>query len=297
MKISVRANSGYLYNVPVKLMTFSGGEQHVKIDVERLKDLLENGERVVVQAEVRSSADLMELVMVKNALDHILQFVDNTIELVMLYVPYARQDRVCDTGEAFGLEAFAHILNSLNFVRVTVADPHSDVTSALIQRLNILPQDEIAFEMLKWKLHQEKFALVAPDAGALKKIYKLGTRMGLPVFCAEKIRDVSTGAIVRTDISVTDFAGQNLMIIDDIADNGGTFIALGKMLKERNAGKVELYVTHGIFGKGLDVFQDAIDTVHCFNLWNDNAKDSYKRLVLNQTEVQEAILNDKLFVH
>lgn len=293
MKIKVTHLSNMeVREVEVKVFTFSGGEQHVQIG--KLKEGMKFGSRVIIEHEVRTSADLMTLVMAKNAIDHLLNFVPHQVELVMLYVPYARQDRVCEKGEAFGLEAFASIINSLNFARVTVADPHSDVTQALIKNLFIIPQEDIAFHALRWKLRKEDFALVSPDGGALKKIFKLSKKMDLPVHCADKIRDTATGEIIRTSINVDDFQGKNLMIVDDICDGGRTFIELAKVLRERNAGKIELYVTHGIFSKGMKELNVNFDCIHSFNIWENNV-DNPCKLVQNQPELQQHILEDVLW--
>uniref|UniRef100_A0AAU8HZM0 Ribose-phosphate pyrophosphokinase n=1 Tax=Klebsiella phage FKP3 TaxID=3231233 RepID=A0AAU8HZM0_9CAUD len=295
MKINVIDQWGHDNDISVKVFTFSGGEVHVKIDMEAFKYSfidLTTIQKVEVHQDIRSSDDFMAVVMVKDALDEILRFNPKPIELFSLYVPYARQDRYCEKGEAFGVKSFARLLNILEFSRVLVADPHSEVTPAVITNLDAISQDEIAFHVLKWKLRMENFELVSPDGGALKKIFKLAKRMELPVHCADKIRDTATGDIIRTDISVQDFHGANLMIVDDICDNGGTFLALGKLLKERNAGRVELYVTHGIFGKGIDIFDGIIDSIHCFNAWGNNihGRNTKGILVENQEMLQKLIV-------
>lgn len=296
MKINIIDQWGHDNGIPVKVFTFSGGEVHVKIDMEAFKSSfidLTTIQKVEVHQDIRSSDGFMAVVMVKDALDEILRFNPKPIELFSLYVPYARQDRYCEKGEAFCVKSFARLLNSLEFSRVVVADPHSEVTPAVINNLDAIPQDEIAFHALKWKLRMENFELVSPDGGALKKIFKLAKRMELPVHCADKIRDTATGDIIRTDISVQDFHGANLMIVDDICDAGRTFIELAKVLRERNAGKIELYVTHGIFSKGVDVFDGYIDCIHSFNVWENNVQDTNTKgiLVVNQKEVQRQVIS------
>ena len=283
-------------NIPVEVFTFSGGEQHVKLDAAMLIEHFHFGCRVVLEQDCRSAMDFMTIAMTKNAVDNVLQFIHHDVELIMLYVPYARQDRVCEPGEAFGVQVFGGMLNAMNFTRVIVADPHSEVTPAVVKNLFIIPQEEIAFHTLGWKLRMEDFALISPDGGALKKIYKLSKKMDLDVHCADKIRDTATGAIVRTEISVQDFDGRNLMIVDDICDGGRTFIELAKLLKERNAGKVELYVTHGIFSKGVNVLGEHIDCIHSFNVWDNNV-DQYPQdlLVRNQAVLQGQILADNIW--
>lgn len=295
MKINIIDQFGNGNLIPVQVFTFSGGEVHVKIDMEAIKEAYidtTNSKRVEIHQDIRSSDDFMSVVMVKDALDEIFRFHPVPIELFSLYVPYARQDRYCEKGEAFGVKAFARLLNALGFSRVVIADPHSEVTPAVITNLDVIPQHEIAFHMLGWKLRMEKFELVSPDGGALKKIFKLGTQMNLQVHCADKIRDTATGNIIRTDISVQDFKGANLMIVDDICDGGRTFIELAKVLRERNAGKIELFVTHGIFSKGVDVFDGYVDCIHSFNVWENNVQDTNTKglLVINQKEVQQQIV-------
>ena len=293
MKINVIDQFGYSSDIPVQVFTFSGGEVHVKLDMTAFSLINFIGVKVQIHQEIRTSDDFMSVVMAKDALDEIFRFYPNTpIELYSLYVPYARQDRYCEQGEAFGVRTFARLLNSLNFSRVVIADPHSEVTPAVINNLQIMPQHEIAFYMLGWKLRMDNFELVSPDGGALKKIFKLGTQMNLKVHCADKIRDTATGDIIRTDISVQDFGGANLMIVDDICDGGRTFIELAKVLRDRNAGRIELFVTHGIFSKGVDVFEGYVDCIHSFNVWENNVKgtNTHGLLVENQVEVQ------KLFV-
>ena len=290
MKINVIDQFGYSSDIPVQVFTFSGGEVHVKLDVAAFSLLNFIGVKVQIHQEIRTSDDFMAVVMAKDALDEIFRFYPNTpIELFSLYVPYARQDRYCEKGEAFGVKSFARLLNSLEFSRVVVADPHSEVTPAVITNLDAIPQDEIAFHALKWKLRMENFELVSPDGGALKKIFKLAKRMELPVHCADKIRDTATGDIIRTDISVQDFNGANLMIVDDICDGGRTFIELAKVLRERNAGKIELYVTHGIFSKGMKELNEHFDCIHSFNVWDHNV-DSSRKLIRNQAVLQKEIL-------
>ena len=291
MKVSIlHGVDCYITDVDVKVFTFSGGEQHVQLDTN-LSGFNHATDRILLSLEVRSAKDLMTLVMTKNALDNMLYHKPYCVDLLMLYVPYARQDRVCEPGEAFGVKAFASIINALNFSRVIVADPHSDVTPAVFDRLCVIPQEEIAYETLKWKLRMENFALVSPDGGALKKIFKLSKKMSLDVFCAEKVRDTATGAIVRTDISVQDFNKRNLMIVDDICDGGRTFIELAKVLRARNAGKIELYVTHGIFSKGLKELSEHFDCIHSLNVWEDNIQEDSGVLVKNQSDLQQQIVS------
>lgn len=110
----------------------------------------------------------------------------------------------------------------------------------------------------------KKLAVVSPDAGAEKKAKEVGKQVKADVFAASKVRDTMTGQIISTEIR-GDVKGRNLIIIDDICDGGATFTELAKKLKEKGANDIYLYVTHGIFSKGLDVLKEHFKHVYCYH--------------------------------
>jgi len=57
--------------------------------------------------------------------------------------------------------------------------------------------------------------------------------------------------------------------VDDICDGGGTFLGLATALKEKNAGKLSLIVSHGIFSKGFEELNKSFDTVFTTNSFRD----------------------------
>jgi ribose-phosphate pyrophosphokinase len=80
------------------------------------------------------------------------------------------------------------------------------------------------------------------------------------VFC-EKQRDPSTGKIYQTNVLSGDLTGRCAVITDDICDGGYTFIKIAEQLRAKNVERIVLFVTHGIFSKGLGVFDGLIDQV------------------------------------
>lgn len=54
-----------------------------------------------------------------------------------------------------------------------------------------------------------------------------------------------------------DMTNKKLLVIDDICDGGGTFVLLANELKKHNPTRFSLFVTHGIFSKGVEVLYDA----------------------------------------
>lgn len=177
------------------------------------------------------------------------------IELFMPYIPYARQDRPMVRNAAFSLEVFADLLNSLNIDRVVGVDAHSDV-SRLIKRLTIIQQHQILNLTWLQRWLATGYVLVSPDAGSLKKIDKVAEVLpSVGRVTMGKSRDVTNGNISVSriiDCDLSSIEGHKCLIVDDICDGGATFIAAAKVLKQAGAKHVDLWVTHGIFSRGVD---------------------------------------------
>jgi ribose-phosphate pyrophosphokinase len=260
---------------------FSGGE--VQVVTEEVDSEKVDSEVAVIVAHLRSSDDIMALLLATDALRR--QEVPR-IRLVMPYVPYARQDRVMNKGEALGIKVFCDLINAQNYERVEIWDPHSDVASALLNKVAVVEQHSLVSRNLCFN---EDTVLVCPDAGARKKILKVVEQtMCKNLLYADKKRDVRTGAITGTVISSSpdkwDKAAEHF-IVDDIADGGRTFIELAKTLREAGVtGKIELYVTHAILSKGVEVLNGHINSVWTPNCWltSKQIKESNK---INQTQI------------
>lgn len=240
----------------VETFTFPGGEVHVSLND------LEIGDRIVVWAFLDNAEEVMKLLMTFDALRRIQP--RSRIELHLPYFPYARQDRVCNPGEALSAKVIANLINGLKADTVTLYDPHSDVIGALIENVNIIAQEELLQELIPFAVEQG-VALVAPDAGAEKKTMKFAQTLpeGAEIIFGSKIRETKTGKITKTTIK-GDVAGRKVLIIDDICDGGRTFIELAKVLRTEGAKKIYLYVTHGIFSKGIDPLAPHFDEIFCY---------------------------------
>ena len=191
-------------------------------------------------------------------------------------MPYARQDRVCAPGQAFSLEVIAKLLKALRLNKLVTWDCHSQVGIELTGAVNIEPVNLIrADKQLTDLLKHKDTVLICPDKGAVNRCNDIKEGLDLPniVFC-EKKRDPATGKIYKTDVLVDDLTGKCAVISDDICDGGFTFIKIAEQLKEKNVEQIVLFVTHGIFSKGLDVFDGLIDQVITTNSFDqqDHAK-------------------------
>jgi ribose-phosphate pyrophosphokinase len=245
---------------------FPGGEERILIADH--EDAI-TYDAIRITAHLHNGNDILALLMETDAW---MRSGADDIRLVMPYIPYARQDRVCNYGESLSIKVFADLINSQKYTNVEVWDPHSDVATALLNNVIVKEQHELLCAYRNVMNIHEDTVLVCPDAGARKKAYKNLSALGLrnAVF-ADKRRDTLTGKILGTELSSTPALWnqtQDHLIVDDIADGGMTFIELAKALRAAGVtGKISLYVTHGIFSKGLSVFEGLIDRIYTPNSW------------------------------
>ena len=209
-----------------------------------------------------STRDLIRIGLVKDALSREkYQFVS----LNLGYMSQARADRVFGGGMPLPVKVFSDIINSYNFDEVIIRDPHSDVSSALLNNVTVIHQQELLGNHIRQiKQKMPVITLCAPDLGATKKIFDSVQMLGHETYIqAVKIRDVKTGNIIKCEIIDTEAIGGDVLIVDDISDGGASFKFLAQKLKEKGAERVGLFVTHAIFSKGLEILEKDIDFIFC----------------------------------
>lgn len=243
--------------------TFSGGEPHIKIT-----DDLSEIEEVTVTHRIKSFNDFGLLLL---AVDALKRMSVDKINVFIPYFPAARQDRVMVTGEPLSVKVFADILNGLDLNRVTVYDAHSEVTSAVLNNCEVIDNHSF-IESVITNLSQDTI-LISPDGGALKKIYKVAEHLqNYEVVEGSKIRDVKTRKLSGFKVYADDLQGRDCLVVDDICDGGGTFLGLAKELKAKNAGRLYLAVSHGIFSKGVEILKEYYDGVFSTNSFGDSPR-------------------------
>ena len=260
MKIVSHDSTGNKTPIDFDSFTFSGGEEHIRFNPMDFATTV----KIEIFKRLTDSSKLVQLMVAVDALRRLLNEV-TPIELVIPYFPYARQDRVCIEGEALGAAVMANFINNLDFAKVTIWDAHSEVSPALLNRVVNVPQIKLLerCDELSQRLSKGELILVSPDVGAIKKTIKIAETFkgGCDVIQAQKVRNLKTGEIIKTEI-LGDVKGKKILIPDDICDGGRTFIELAKALKNKGAVEVSMLITHGIFSKGLEVFEGLIDVIY-----------------------------------
>lgn len=249
------------FDMTVKFSTFPGGEEYVKIEGK----CPQMASIVYIDARIDSSKEFMRLALLVDALRN---SVDKRAEfrLNMPYLPYARQDRICQRGESFSVKVFARMLNALEFDKVYISDCHSDVGASHIN--NIVHEEQfscMATSQVTYNLITNADVVIAPDAGAAKKAQAVADFYGKPLIQCLKTRG-SDGSI-KVKI-LEPLRGLNAVVVDDICDGGGTFIALAEAIRlQGDPLTLNLCVTHGIFSKGKEILYKLYNEVEGVYEW------------------------------
>lgn len=272
MSIQIKDSNNKI--IAVKTRQFSGGERHVQFEAD---ELTQRQGQVYIQAKIKNSQDLMDYLLIEN----VLMNQGLTINLEIPYFPYARQDRICATGQAFSLDIMTKLLNinTEQFPKqrhsIKVWDVHSVVSEKLLGEntlfnkvINVQPSEIILkSQALTDILTAQDTVLICPDAGAKQRtqgiadVINAHRASNIEIVYCEKNRDPVTGKIQNSHVNATDLSGKTAVITDDICDGGATFIGIAEELKKLNCQHVVLYVTHGIFSKGLAVFDGKVDRI------------------------------------
>lgn len=212
-----------------------------------IKELAPDTEKAVVTWLYENNEEMVALYFLTN---HLKAKGVKDIELNMPYIPNARQDRVKAPEDVFTLKYFAQMINSLGFSKVTVLDPHSYVSEALIDNLCVKTPKENVEKVLK-RIEEcgketgltERILLFYPDEGAMKRYSALCDK---PYVFGMKKRDWTTGQIQGLTVQGQTelIEGSTVLIVDDICSRGGTFYHSAKALKALGADKIYLYISH-----------------------------------------------------
>ncbi|RYU94641.1 ribose-phosphate diphosphokinase [Emticicia agri] len=239
-------------SINFEAFTFAGGEPHIK-----LKPDFDTTQPVMITHRLNSFNDLGLLCV---AVDALKRMKVKELSAFIPYFPAARQDRVMVGGEPLTVKVYADIINTLQLDKVMVFDPHSEVTPALLNNCEVIPNHAFIKKVIE--VIGKDTLLVSPDGGALKKIYKVSEYLGgVEVVECSKSRDVKTGKLSGFKVYADDLQGKDCLIVDDICDGGATFIGLAQELKKKNAGNLYLAISHGIFSKGFATLTPAFEKI------------------------------------
>lgn len=230
---------------------FSDGE--VSINIE---ESVRGCEVFVIQSTSDPVNDnLMTLLIMIDALRR--ASVD-TINVVIPYYGYARQDRKARSREPITAKLIANLLQVAGADRIIALDLHA----LQIQGFFDIPVDHlmaapIIANYFKKKIpDMEDVVVVSPDHGGVTRARKLADALNTPIAIIDKRRPKPNVAEVMNIVG--NIEGKTCILIDDIIDTAGTITLGAKALKERGAKEVYASCSHAVLsGQALERIEES----------------------------------------
>jgi len=226
---------------------FCDGEIWVKfLDNIRGRDVF------IVQSTQPPAENIMELLIM---LDAAKRASAKRITAVIPYFGYARQDRKDQPRVSISSKLVANLITVAGADRVITMDLHT----AQIQGFFDIPFDHLYASPVFTPLFKGKIGdlvVVSPDVGGIKLARSYANRLQAGLVVIDKKR--SRHNTVDEMTLIGDVKDKNVLIVDDMIDTGGTFVAAVKTLKENGAKEVYGTITHPILsGNAIDIIENS----------------------------------------
>ena len=216
---------------------FSDGE--VQINIE--ESVREADVYLVQSTSQPGNEHVMELLIMIDALKRASA---NTINVVIPYYGYARQDRKASSREPITAKLVANMLEIAGATHIITMDLHAPQLQGFFD----MPVDQLLGGMVLERHFDEKALdnaiVVAPDNGGLGRARKLADHLDVPIGFIDK-RQMRPDEPETVNI-VGDINGKNVIIIVDIVDTAKTIAMAANVLVENGAKAVYACCTHAV---------------------------------------------------
>ena len=232
-------------DIPFEVTSIKFPDNTQKIDLDAEATVYSSF--LITWSQYESDEELVRLIFITK---HLKERFNAKVYLYMPYIPNARMDRVKSDTEVFTLKYFCEVINSLGFEKVFVLDPHSNVSSALIDHVVVMSPEQYIDMAIN---DIEGYPVIYfPDEGAYKRYGSMDCFNGMEVLIGHKVRNWDTGKIEGLRItgpngevwSPKHFEGESVLMVDDIISYGGTLAYSADELKELGFEHIFAYATH-----------------------------------------------------
>lgn len=232
---------------------FSDGE--IQINIE---ESIRGYDVFIVQSTSQPvNENLMELLIM---IDAVKRASARTVNVVIPYYGYARQDRKARSREPITAKLVANLLETAGATRVVVLDLHAPQIQGffdiLIDHLVAVPLLSEYF-LNESNIDLENVIVVSPDHGGVTRARKLADRLKAPIAIIDKRRPRPNVAEVMNIVGNVE--GKTAIIIDDIIDTAGTISIAASALIESGAKEVYACCTHPVLsGPAIQRIDDSV---------------------------------------
>ncbi|MBM0067794.1 ribose-phosphate diphosphokinase [Alkalicoccobacillus gibsonii] len=219
------------------VMRFSDGE--VQINIE---ESIRGCDIYLIQStSAPANEHIMELLIMIDALKRASA---KTINIVLPYYGYGRQDRKARAREPITAKLVANLLETAGATRVLTVDLHA----TQIQGFFDIPVDQLMGVPILSDYFSDKqlddIVVVSPDHGGVVRARKMADRLKAPIAIIDKRRPKPNVSEVMNIVG--NIEGKTCIIIDDIIDTAGTITLAANALVEYGAKEVYACCTHPV---------------------------------------------------
>jgi ribose-phosphate pyrophosphokinase len=212
----------------------------------------------LVQSTFPPSDNLMELLLM---IDAAKRASAKTINAVIPYFGWARQDRKDKPRVSLGAKLVADLLMSAGIDRVITMDLHADQ----IQGFFNVPVDHlyasgVIIPYLQ-SLKLDNLVIASPDMGGSKRANTYAKYLGCPLVLCNKTR--ARANVVASMQIIGDVKDKNVIIVDDMVDTAGTITKAADIMKEAGAKSVRACASHCVMSRPATqrVIDSALDEI------------------------------------
>ncbi|RKP49800.1 ribose-phosphate pyrophosphokinase [Cohnella endophytica] len=222
----------------IKLSRFKSGEVYVHYE-----ETIRNCDVFLVQSLSHPINDYFVELLVM--IDAAKRASARTINVVLPYYGYARQERKAAPREPISAKMVADVLTTVGAHRIVTIDLHAPA----IQGFFNIPVDHLtALDLISDYLKSKNIrnpVVVSPDAGRASTAEKLANQLDCSFAIMIKKRPAHNESVITHVIG--DVQGCTPIIIEDMIDTGTTIVNVVEGLKERGAEDGFVCATHPLF--------------------------------------------------
>jgi ribose-phosphate pyrophosphokinase len=219
-----------------------------------LAESVRGHEVFIIQSTFPPSDNLMELLLM---IDAAKRASASSINVVIPYFGYARQDRKDRPRVAIAAKLIANLITSAGATRIMACDLHADQ----IQGFFDIPVDHLdgsyIFVPYLKSLKLVDIMFASPDVGGIKRARSFAKFFNAELAVCDKYRKEANK--VSSMRLIGEVEGKDVVLVDDLVDTAGTICKAAVLLKEKGAKTVRAVCTHAVLsGKAYENIEDSV---------------------------------------
>ncbi|MCS7004273.1 MAG: ribose-phosphate pyrophosphokinase [Cytophagales bacterium] len=268
MASTVRIFSGSCTRYLAEKIAFSYGTKLGEVVLQKFSDgelapyfneSIRGMDVFIIQSTYPPAENILELLLM---IDGAKRASANTVNVMMPYFGYARQDRKDKPRVSIGAKLMANMLTAAGASRVVTCELHA----GQIQGFFDIPVDHLQssaiFVPYIQSLNLENLVFATPDVGGVTRARAYAKHLGAELVICDKHR-VRPNEIASMQV-IGNVEGANVVLVDDLIDTAGTICAAGQAIMEKGAKSVRAICTHPILsGQAYERIENSVLTEVC----------------------------------